>query len=288
MRLTLLFAIAVAVSLPAQARRAAPPVQEVTVRKGERHGGFAFPEGTKVWLQVHGGDLTRVELAGDFTWNGTRLREGTLVELLGEGSIQFSPVAGQKIKDLAFVAGEADWVRVSKDGELSGLWLRKEKELRGLRFASDCEVVFHHRGRFSLATKIAAQAWRGLQLAEGRAVFHDDGSLKQAMLAKESVYQGLKLLPEPNPANVAHVELFPDGKLKAGLLGANVPLQGLTCGKGRIAFFANGKLESCVMGADGKVVLNPYPSQGPVEKVVKTGDTLFFADDGRVVGWGGK
>lgn len=271
-------------SPPSEARRAAPPLKEVIVKEGEVHQGLRFPPGTKLFVQVHGGAVTQATLSSDFRISGVALLKGTTLELDGDGRLfSFTPVAGQKLAGLTFEAGQASSVMLDRDGNLAQIYLSAPMEVQGCRFGKGAQLQFLPSGKLASGSRAQAQEKIGLHLAEGSDVyFHAGGGLRQATLGKESRFGDLTLAPDPNPASPAHVELFENGKLSNGRLAANASLQGFTCGPGRISFFKSGKLQSCVLGAPAKVSLNGYP------KEAAAGDSLTLAEDGRVVGWGGR
>ena len=256
---------------------------EVIVKKGEKHQGVSFPEGTKLLVQADG-TVRLATLSRDFTLSGYRLLAGSELQIYENGALfELSPVAGQKIGDLTFAAGEAQALRFSKDGKLESLFLPKGRAIHGVQFGAGGQAYFHANAKLARGMRLAAQQIDGLNIAEGsEALFHADGKLKQATLGKESRYGRWHLMPDPNPASPAHVEIYENRQLKAALLARNGEIQGLVCGPGRISFFESGKLESCTLGADASVQLNSYP------KEAKAGDRLTLAEDGRVVGWGGR
>lgn len=279
-----LLLLAVLLPLPTHARRAAPPVHEVIVKEGEVHQGLRFPPGTKLLVRVQGGAVTYATLSADFTISGVKLLKGTGLELDGEGRLfTFTPVAGQKLAGLTLEAGQASSVMLDRDSRPAEIHLSAPMEVQGYRFGKGAQLQLSPEGKLTSGSRAQAQEKSGLFVAEGSDLyFHPGGGLRQATLAKESRHGELRLAPDPNPASPAHVELWENGKLRAGLLAANASVQGFTCGPGRVAFFESGKLQSCVLGAPASVSLNGYP------KEAKAGDTLTLAEDGRVVGWGGR
>ncbi len=252
------------------------------MKKGEKHQGVSFPEGTKLLVQADG-TVRLATLSRDFTLSGMKLLAGSELQIYDDGALfELAPVAGQKIGDLTFAADEAQSLRFSKEGKLESLYLPKGRAIHNVSFGVGGQAYFHSNGKLARGMRLAAQQLEGLHIAEGsEARFHADGKLKQATLAKESRYGRWFLQPEPNQANPVHVEIFENRELKAGLLARKGEIQGLVCGPGRISFFESGKLESCTLGADASVKMNGYP------KEAKAGDRLTLAEDGRVVGWSG-
>lgn len=267
----------------AYARRAAPPVKEVIVKEGEVYQGVRFPAGTKLYVQVQGGAVTQATLSADFTMSGVKLLKGTTLEIFGDGKLfSFSPLEGQQCGGFTFRAGQAQTVTLDRDGKLSHIQLSAPMEAQGYRFGAGSQLRYA-AGALEQGTYAAAQEKDGLSIAENSSLyFHPNGKLKQASIAKEGRVGEFSVAPDANPANPNHVELWGNGKLKSAILAKNAPVQELTCGPGRIAFFESGKLQSCTLGAPAKVSLNGYP------KDAKAGDTLTLAENGRVVGWGGK
>ena len=101
-------------------------------------------------------------------------------------------------------------------------------------------------------------------------------------LGKASRFGELTLKGDPNPANPGETQFWPNGNLRAGVLAKPAKIDGYQCAPGRISFFESGKLQTLILAEDKKISLSSYP------KEAHAGDSLNLADDGRVIGWGGR
>ncbi|MCB9574468.1 MAG: hypothetical protein H6709_20525 [Kofleriaceae bacterium] len=140
---------------------------------------------------------------------------------------------------------------------------------------------------------------QGLDCAEGRVVFSDDGKLTECMLAADAKVDGYLCRGTPNS-----VSLYPSGKLKSCSSGENVEIggykiatyqsvdlhedgtvrsvflkgenrdiDGVPC-TGGMRFFQGGKLQMCTLAADATIADNK----------LKAGTMVVWNDDGSVRG----
>jgi|GEM_PF-6139590 len=266
------------------AKRAAPPTQEVIVKKGEAYQGVKFPEGTILRVYVSGGAVASATLSQDFTLSGVKLLKGTSLQIYENGALfDFYPLEGQKVGELTFGKEQASSVRFSAAGKLEYIFLRNQMTIQGIRFGGAGQAQFYPNGKLQRASYLEAQEKDGLNIAfNSSATFYQDGKLQQVTLGKESRFGELKLKGDPNPANPGETEFWPNGKLKNAVLAKSASIDGYPCAPGRISFFESGKLQTLILGGDKKVMLNSYP------KDAHAGDSLNLSEDGKVIGWGGK
>ena len=166
-------------------RFASGQVEQCTLAREHRHGEVMLPAGSLVTFRKTG-DLAEAVLSAQTLVSGQELPAKATLFFDPAGRMRHfwlheeATIQGHRLRGMGrFYSGYLGHM-LHANGKLRAVWLAEEEAIDGLPCASSLPLL---GGSWS-AVKLGAQAM---------AWFYEDGRLRQAMLARDSTYQGQAL-----------------------------------------------------------------------------------------------